>query len=60
MRCPNCDYPRMKSWNELSGDERFIAERLPASAWFTLKERQKHLFCPRCRHEAADEKQSVC
>ena len=50
MKCPRCDYPRMKCWSDLSGDEKFLAERLPLTT-FSLKEREQHLFCPRCRHE---------
>jgi len=38
----------MKAWNELSDDERFLAERLPDSSEFTEAERRRHLFCPRC------------
>jgi uncharacterized C2H2 Zn-finger protein len=50
MKCPRCDYPRMKEWNELSDDEKFILERLPLSAEFSIEERKRHLFCPRCQH----------
>ncbi len=52
MICPQCEHPRMKTWEELDSNEKFIVERLPPSAEYTRKERQTHLFCPRCRHEA--------
>ncbi len=51
MMCPRCEYPRMKTWEELTGDEKFIVERLAMSAKFSLTERKRHLFCPRCQHE---------
>ncbi|MDQ2747086.1 MAG: hypothetical protein M3T96_07500 [Acidobacteriota bacterium] len=60
MMCPKCEYPRMKSWEELTGDEKFIAERLPLSATFSLKERECHLFCPRCRHEEINPTAANC
>jgi hypothetical protein len=41
----------MKHWNELTDEEKFLAERLPLSAEYTRREREKHLFCPRCQHE---------
>lgn len=51
MKCPCCEYPQMKTWNELDSDEKFIIERLPNSAKFSVEERKKHSFCPRCHHE---------
>ncbi|MCY7348317.1 MAG: hypothetical protein LH614_19150 [Pyrinomonadaceae bacterium] len=44
----------MKSWKELKDDEKFLAERLPLSANYTKREREKHLFCPRCQWEIVD------
>ena len=55
MKCPRCEYPRLKTWKELTGDEKFIAERLPAPEEFTKRERETHLFCPRCRLEIVDD-----
>lgn len=49
-RCPRCD-GHLKYWSDLTDEERFLAERLPASAEFTPREREKHLFCSRCRYE---------
>jgi len=44
----------MKRWSELSSDEKFIVERLPPPTRFLSKEKERHLFCPRCRHEEAN------
>jgi hypothetical protein len=42
----------LKAWYELSGEERELAARLPASADFTQPERAaRHLFCTRCWFE---------
>jgi ribosomal protein S27AE len=49
--CPRCDSLRMKTWDELTPDERFLAERLPMSADYTHDERKKHRFCVRCWYE---------
>jgi ssDNA-binding Zn-finger/Zn-ribbon topoisomerase 1 len=51
--CPRCRSARLKSWNELTSDEKFTAERLPASAEISPEERQQHSFCPRCWFETA-------
>jgi hypothetical protein len=50
----------LKSWSELTGEERMLAERLPAerlptSAQLPLSERMKHRFCTRCWFETKDE-----
>jgi rRNA maturation protein Nop10 len=51
-KCPRCGEGRMRSWNELSAEERELVRRLPASAGYTLAERQgRHLWCPRCWYE---------
>ena len=51
-RCPRCDGGPLKAWYELSGEEREVAARLPASADFTPQERAaRHLFCTRCWFE---------
>jgi hypothetical protein len=49
--CPRCGAAKLKPWTELSSDEKFLAERLPASAEFTPEERKKHRFCARCWFE---------
>ena len=50
-KCPRCDAAQLKTWNELTSDEKFTAERLPASAEFSPEQRTRHLFCPRCWFE---------
>jgi hypothetical protein len=49
--CPKCHFPSMKTWEELSGEQKMLAERLPASAALSIEQRRKNLFCPRCWHE---------
>jgi len=53
--CPRCGSARLKSWSELTGEERMLAERLPTSAQLPLSERMKHRFCTRCWFETKDE-----
>lgn len=56
--CPRCDKPGLKTWAELSDEEREVVKRLPASAEYPSAERQQnHRWCTRCWHEqrAADE-----
>jgi hypothetical protein len=41
----------MKTWEELSGEQKFLVERLPMSAEFSPDQRKKHRFCERCWFE---------
>jgi len=50
----------MKHWKELSDEEKFLAARLPLSAEFTKRDRETHLFCPRCWNEIVDETVENC
>ena len=51
-QCPRCGTARLRSWSELSDEEREVVKRLPASAEFSLEERQAiHKWCTRCWHE---------
>jgi hypothetical protein len=50
-RCPGCDGSILKTWDELDEDQKFLAERLPASAEYSPAERKKHRFCTRCWFE---------
>jgi len=52
--CPKCQSPAMKAWTELTGEQKFLVERLPGSADFTADEREKHRFCTRCWFEDPD------
>ena len=49
--CPKCQFPKMKTWDELTAEQQMLVERLPASAKYTIKERKKHRFCERCWFE---------
>ncbi len=53
--CPRCGATKMKRWEELTGEERFLVERLPPSKDFSLAERKRHCFCPRCWFEEIDQ-----
>lgn len=52
--CPKCDAPKLKNWDDLTDEEQFLAERLPASAHFKTRERKKHRFCTRCWFEETE------
>ncbi len=49
--CPQCGAVKMRNWNELNDEQKFLVERLPASADFTPAQRKKHRFCGRCFYE---------
>ena len=59
-RCPRCENGRMKRWTELNAEEKILAERLPLSAEYTRRERETHLFCPRCWFEQTDKLVQIC
>ena len=51
-KCPKCDKPGTKSWEELNDEEREVVKRLPASAEYSMEERQaRHRWCTRCWNE---------
>jgi len=51
-KCPRCGEGRLRSWNELTEDEREVARRLPASADYSLALRSAtHRWCNRCWYE---------
>jgi len=49
--CPQCHSSKLKIWDELSDEQKFLVERLPLSAEFSLAQRKKHRFCERCWFE---------
>jgi hypothetical protein len=49
--CPQCGGARLKTWDELTDEQKFFVERLPTSAEYTKEERKKHRFCSRCWYE---------
>ena len=45
----------MKQWTQLNDEEREVVKRLPASAKYSLAERQaSHRWCTRCWYEDID------
>lgn len=51
-KCPKCYEGVLRSWHELSEDEREILKRLPGSADYNRAERESlHRWCTRCWHE---------
>lgn len=52
--CPKCGSPKIKRWDELTDDERFLIERLPAPNNFSSEERRRNLFCARCFYESQE------
>jgi ribosomal protein S27AE len=51
-QCPRCGGGRLRSWDKLTDEEREVVKRLPASADYSLDERQaRHRWCARCWYE---------
>jgi hypothetical protein len=57
--CPRCQTARLKNWDELTSDEKFVVERLPKGAEFSGEERKRHSFCPRCWFETENAAEKV-
>lgn len=51
-KCPKCDYKSLKTWDELSEDEKMVVRGRYSD--FSLEERKKHRFCVRCWFEELD------
>jgi hypothetical protein len=58
--CPACQFPEMKTWPELTEEERMLAGKLPLAATFSLEQRRKNYFCPRCWHEQVPNFNEFC
>jgi Zn-finger nucleic acid-binding protein len=59
-KCPRCCAAGLKTWNELTLEEKILAEKMPFSAEFSLSDRkQRHLFCSRCWFETAQTRVEV-
>lgn len=54
--CPKCGSPKMKTWPELTEDEKLLVKSLPMSAEYTLAQRKQHHFCTRCWFEEIEPK----
>ena len=50
-KCPRCHEEALRTWDELSDEEREVVQRLPASAEYKELERQAHQWCTRCWYE---------
>lgn len=51
--CPRCGAGSLRTWIELSEDEREVVRRLPAAAGYSFDERKNtHRWCTRCWYEA--------
>jgi hypothetical protein len=48
--CPQCG-SCLRTWAELTDDERTAAEHQPNSADFSKEQRKKHRFCTQCWFE---------
>ena len=57
--CPHCGFREMKTWRELSADEKHLIEALPRNTEFTKEERKKHRFCLRCLFETGESETRV-
>ncbi len=58
--CLRCGSQKLKNWDELTSDEQFLVERLPASAIYSPEERKRHLFCPLCWSEIENRRSDIC
>lgn len=57
--CPRCDKRGMKSWPELTDEEREVVKRLPLSASYSLEERKAtHRWCTRCWYESTERRET--
>jgi hypothetical protein len=51
-QCPRCGVGRLKSWYELSEEERQVVRRLPAENYSFEVRRNTHQWCTQCWHES--------
>lgn len=51
-KCPKCDDKKLKTWRELSEDEKMTVKVHPSE--YPLEERKRHRFCFRCWFEESD------
>jgi hypothetical protein len=52
-KCPKCDFKKLKTWDELTTDEKMAIKVQPSE--FPLEQRKRHRFCVRCLFEETDE-----
>jgi hypothetical protein len=59
-RCPNCDAAALRTWAELSAEEREVVRRLPSSQNYDAEERKSvHRWCTRCWYEKDEDQPRV-
>lgn len=56
-KCPKCGYKKLKTWDELSSDEKMVLKVQPAE--IPLEQRKKHRFCVRCWFEEGTDKSQL-
>jgi len=50
--CPRCEKRGLKTWAELTDEQRSVVKRLPHSAAYSEEERKtSHRWCTRCWYE---------
>jgi hypothetical protein len=49
--CAVCGSPKAKTWDELTDDEKFIIERLPAVQALSQEEKTRRRYCARCLNQ---------
>ncbi|MEZ5425854.1 MAG: hypothetical protein R2747_06290 [Pyrinomonadaceae bacterium] len=49
--CPKCGWQKLKTWNELTEEQKMLAKKLPLNVKFSPFQRRKHIFCSRCWFE---------
>jgi hypothetical protein len=49
--CPRCQSARLKTWEELTSDEKFVMERLSINREDSTENRRNNLFCSLCGFE---------
>ena len=57
--CPNCGNTKMKRWENLTGEEKLLVEKLPPFADFSDEQRKRHLFCGRCFYEQTEQNAKI-
>jgi hypothetical protein len=58
--CARCGEGTMKTWPELTGEEREVVKRLPGAADYRADERETtHQWCTRCWNEETARSQQV-
>jgi len=58
--CPQCGAVKMKGWQDLTDEQKFLVERLPRNIDFPPEQRKKHRFCEQCWFEQVEQKNQSC